>query len=284
MTRQGIVYLLLTVLLVSYLLIATGASRSMAYAAPCCGVDIRVRDNAMSPFVTPDDIDHELGGMRAAGDSLSMGEFNLLNIEKRLTALPNIEKVNCLRLNNDRLLIDVEPMVPVARVYDSGKVYYISESGKKLTASKRYRIDVPIIVGRFDSVNSPVTVVPLIKAVEASEERKSIVDYYQVNSKGDIFIVPRLTGHLINFGDTTAIDSKFERLSRFYTKVMPVKGWDYYNVINLKYAGQVIAEIAPNRQKSDFVPYTEEDFEVETPIDNAEAAEIDTSTIKPTIN
>ena len=201
MTRQGVIYLLLSVVLSAYLLIASGAARSMAAAAPCCGVEIKVRDNAMSRFVTPDDIDHELGGIKAAADSMSMGDFDLLAIEQHLTELPNIEQAHCRRLNDDRLLIDIEPMVPVARVYDNGKVYYISEKGKQLTASKRYRIEAPVIVGRFDSVNSPVKVVPLIKAVANNADWKSLVDYYQVNSKGDIFIVPRLTGHLINFGD-----------------------------------------------------------------------------------
>ena len=48
-------------------------------------------------------------------------------------------------------------------------------------------------------------------------------------------------GHVINIGRPEAFDNKFAKLKEFYTKVMPDKGWMYYDTISVKYNHQVVA-------------------------------------------
>ena len=91
----------------------------------------------------PGDIDHELGGITATADSMTASGYNLRELEQRLGALSIIESVNCRRMSDDAIAIDVVPMVPVARVFDRSGSYYINRGGKHLQASARYQIDVP---------------------------------------------------------------------------------------------------------------------------------------------
>lgn len=271
MTKRGLKYLLLTLGLAIYLVVALGASRSMASEAPCMGVDIVVDGDNAACFVTPKDIDFELDGITASASLMNVSSYNLQELEDKLNALPNVERANCMRTSDDHILIEVQPMIPVARVYDKSRrgSFYINHDGKHLQASSRYRISVPVIVGYFSKKCTPADVIPLIERVEQNAEWKSLVASYEVTRRGDIVIIPTLTGHVVNFGNTDNIDNKFQRLRSFYAQVMPVKGWNYYDTISVKFAGQIVAQAAPGKKSRETTQYDDNDFDDEViPIDD----------------
>ncbi len=262
MTKRNITYLLLSIALTAYMVIALSLSHNMADAAPCKGIDIVVHNQSASPFVTSEDINIELGDLRSRADSVKASEIDLAMIEDKLNALPNIERANCLRTNNNLIAIEVYPMEPVARVFDDTVSYYLNRQGKRLTANARYRVDLLIISCRFDAVVTPMPVLLLIEQIENNPKWKSLVTAYHITRGNDILLIPSVTGHVINFGDAANADSKFQRLSSFYAQVMPVKGWNYYDTISVKFSGQVVAQIAPDkRNKVAKVEYTDEDFD-----------------------
>lgn len=284
MTKRGITYLALTIALTIYLLIAVGASRSIASSAPRTAVRIQLSDTD-SRFVTPADIAAEIQHITAVTDSIPVSRFPLQATEDYLNSLPNIERANCIRTADDAIQIDIDPMVPVARVFDHNRSYYINREGKRLKASPRYRVNAPVIVGRFDSLLSPVDVIPLIDRVNADEQLRSFVASYEMTPAGDIIIIPNITGHVVNFGDTRDIDNKFRRLRSFYASVMPVKGWDYYDTISVKFAGQVIGRTAPGKRVKHEQTYTDDDFdEIVHPMEDISDNDIDLSVATPTID
>ena len=61
------------------------------------------------------------------------------------------------------------------------------------------------------------------------------------DSRGDIIIVPTIRGHVVNFGDTSMVADKFDRLRRFYRGVMPTVGWETYDTLAVKWRGRVVA-------------------------------------------
>ena len=48
-------------------------------------------------------------------------------------------------------------------------------------------------------------------------------------------------GQIIDFGSVANYENKFKKLLLFYEKVMPVRGWDTYDTISLKWMHQVVA-------------------------------------------
>ena len=54
-------------------------------------------------------------------------------------------------------------------------------------------------------------------------------------------LVPIIRGQIINFGTPDNFDNKFRRLRRMYTEVLPVKGWNNYDTISVKWSGQIVA-------------------------------------------
>lgn len=273
MTKQSIIYFLLTIAMTVYLTVAIKASNRMSDEAPCRGVTYNLTEP--SSFVTEDDINRELGYFKEGAEKKTMGEISLGEIEKRLEQLPIVEDAVCYRLSDDVINIDVTPMIPVARIFEQDKSYYINKAGKKLAANSSYHIDVPVVMGYFDKGVTPMDLVPLITNISSSAAKQQLVSAVKVDSNGDIILIPSLVGHVINFGDVSGIENKFSRIMAFYRDVLPVKGWNYYDTISVKFSGQVIGKIAGKVRKTPVFEYSNEDYR--------ENVDTETMTVNPDI-
>lgn len=285
LTKRGITLCILSIALTIYLVIALAASHGMAAVAPCNGININISQNDMSQFVTAGDIDQELRGIIASADTTCASAYNLKQIEDRLAALSIIESVNCTRLANDKIAIDIVPMVPVARVFDSRNSFYINAEGKHLAASARYKIDVPVIIADCKSPRQVTTLIPLIQRINENPTWSQLVTALKIDSRGDIYIVPSMAGHLVNFGDENNIDDKMKRLISFYKQVLEVRGWNYYDTISVKFANQVIGKVAPGAKREKAIDpedyeYEEDDIDIEV---ISQRDSVDVADLKPKI-
>lgn len=242
MDKKTLLWCILSVLLVIYMVVAFTITGNKAQQELCKGVDIDVHDDAGLKFVTVEDIVHEIGNENNKYLTMKVGDINTHKLENQLNAIDKIERVNCVFYNNSRLRIDVMPLVPVARVFNSGKSYYINREGKKMMADPRYQVDVPIIVGKFNNQFKELSILPLLSYIKNDSTWNSLVSSIKINPQNnDIIIVPMIKGHVINFGDTTMIENKFARIKTIYKDVFPEKGWNYYDTISVKWNGQVVA-------------------------------------------
>lgn len=242
MTKDGIIKCLMTLMMVVYLVFAISFTSHMASVDTFRGVEINVKDNMSRKFVSPADIDMELDSISRWITSLPHDSLNTQMIEDRLTEKDNIEKANCVVLNDGTLRIDVVPLIPVARVFDStGTNYYINRSGKRMQASIRYSMDVPVITGNFAGRNAPSLAFPLLDYLNTDPDMAALTSSINIAANSDVILVPSIKGHVVNLGDSTDLPNKMARLKVFYKKVMPVKGWEYYDTISVKWRGQVVA-------------------------------------------
>ncbi len=243
MTKRSVINCILSILLVGYLIFGLCYSSHRAAADPYRALDINVAKTQTSAFLTPSIIDASIGNLRDSIADIPARNVNTRAIELAVLSLDNVEDANCVVLNNRHVLLDVVPLMPVARVYDSGSdspSYYINRAGKRMMPDPRFRVDVPVIIGNFAN-RSAAMVMPVIDYVNSDPGLRSLVSAYQVKPNGDIMLVPMMRGHIVNFGDTADIANKFARLRVFYRKAMPVKGWEYYDTISVKWRGQVVA-------------------------------------------
>lgn len=241
MNKKNLLWGILSVMLVAYMVVAFIFTDNWAQNNLCTGVDIVINDPANIKFVTVEDITREIGNENNQYLSKKVSEINTYELEKLLNSIDKIERANCVIFNNSRLRIDIEPMVPVARIFDDKNSYYINKEGKEMLADSKYLIDVPIIIGEFDTVNTAVSMLPMLSFVKNDSTWNSLVSVIKVANNRDIIIVPMIKGHVINFGDTSLVKNKFDRIKTIYKEVMPIKGWNYYDTISVKWKGQVVA-------------------------------------------
>ena len=244
MEKNSVIRCLLAIALTVYLVFALMMSSNLSASARCAGFDIRIHDNpGQKGFISDSEITRMLHEWKLDDTGKTAAAINLGEIERRLNGVSTIETANVQRMPDNRIRIDITPMVPVARVFDSkGRSYYINRQGKSMTANSRFHIDVPVIAADFNRKHPATDVLPVVERLEHDPEWKALISHYRVDPRnGDIILVPVIRGHVINLGDTTALDSKLQRVLAMYHKVLPLKGWEYYDTLSVKWGGQCVA-------------------------------------------
>lgn len=277
MTKQSIIRGILSLALIAYLVFAISYSGKMARNSTFSGIDIIVNDSAGSNFVSSEDVFNEISSISGKITSLSPATLNTDSLEAALNTIDKFERTNCVITKQRRLIINVTPMIPVARIFDldSGS-YYINRDGKHISADAQYHIDVPVVVGSFDTEFTPQSLVPILEYVKNSPTWNSLVTSINVSPDNDIILVPAIRGHVINFGDTTMMQDKFDRILKMYRKVLPAKGWEYYDTISVKWQGQVVATRAKKKTRSDLeIICTNDSLDM---VDDIETMSVTTST------
>ncbi len=209
----------------------------------CTGVEIEVHGAASTAMDSTirHGVREELQGYprRIAGTPIR--EVDTRDVERFLTKRANFESVNCMMSSRGKLVIRVEPLVPVMRVFYGDKSYYINKAGKHIVSNAEFYSEVPAVTGRFNCNFSPRDVLPLVNYVTKDPMLSEWVSMIVAEDSRNLLLVPRVRGHVVNFGDTTRLKEKKEALAMFYRQVMPYKGWEEYDTISVKFRGQVVA-------------------------------------------
>ncbi len=259
------------ILLLIYVVVVCAWANFRADTQLCAGLEgdmVRVDDPAGVGFVKSEELTDELRPVLGDLTRRRLSEINLDSLRTYLLGLDKIESAEVMRLNNNRLRISVVPLVPVARVWEpGGRSYYVNREGKSIKATSRYHLDVPQIAGR---VKDAPALLPLLDYLNEKPDAGRFITMIQPADTANIILVPGLRGHVINLGDATNIADKFARLRRFYSEVLPAKGWEFYDTISLKWDGQIVATRRHGKLPDLSVPV----------IDELEHEEIDLGTVE----
>ncbi len=263
---HNIILLLLVVSIIAGALWA----HSKSDAELCTRVDIEVINADSTAFVTPEGVMSDLQDHGIKLEGKRMADINASDIERTLRLSPYLENADLVKCQGGRVLIRVSQLVPVMRVFDGDKSYYVNRAGKRMDASVFYHSDVPVVQGHFSRRYPETRLLPLIDYVERDTLLRSLVTMYCVHDTNNIIIVPDFSGHVINIGNVDGLDNKFAKVKLFYREVMPKKGWNTYDTISVKWNHQIVA----TRRVKAVVQSIEYD-----PEDDEQAPDIETVTV-----
>ncbi len=260
MSKSGYIHLTLSLLLTVYLVAALWYTKAASNADTFRSLQINIVDSVSRGFVTSEAIDNELGGLSERISHTRRDSINTLDIERRIMSMDKIESARCVVLNDGSLRIYVTPLLPVARVFDTkGDNYYINRAGKSMAPSHRYRIDVPVIVGDFNPNRTPAVCFPLLDFLAEHPDLADVYNTIEIKKNRDIILIPSIKGHVVNLGDCNDLENKFDRIGVFYRKVMPHKGWTYYDTISVKWRGQIVAHQLKEKARDNEILVEEHD-------------------------
>jgi len=221
--------------------------------ALCKDIVIDIQNLSDNHFLDETDILHliETSGESVKGTSL--GRINLKAIEKKLKFDKHIKEAELYGDLKGNLIASIELRRPIARiVQEDGPDAYISEEGIIMSVSEKFTSRVMIISGRYIKqllekgnlmkFEEGQKLMEMIEFINNDRFWKAQIAQMDINGHGDITIYPQITGQLVEFGTPENYGFKFKKLMVFYKEVLPQKGWNKYERVNLKYEGQVIAE------------------------------------------
>ncbi len=256
--RKTIFKWLILTSLFAYIACMTIWAREEAAKLACTGIEINIASAGRADSVTIKGVRQELAKFPKKIIGTPLPSLNTRDIEQYLSAYSNFEDVECSLSTTGKLKVGIIPMIPELRVFEGNASYYINKDGKRIESKPNFFVDVPVVTGNFSSEFTPRNLISMSRFIQADPIMRHLVGMIEVIDPENIILVPRIHGHVINFGDTTRLREKRQALVTMYRKVMPYKGWDTYDTISVKFRGQIVATRRNKARNFHSLPVEEE--------------------------
>jgi cell division protein FtsQ len=216
------------------------------------GMDVYVRSITDVYFVEEKEILNALKTeFPLLAPGISMHEVNLQDIEKKVETHPFIKNAEVYADHKGNIRVEVEQHQPIARIVrPMAADGYISSEGMILPTSSNYTTRVLILEGAYAekllSLNhlndAEPGILNLIRFIQKDEFWRAQITELEIQRRGDIKMHQQVGRQIIEFGDASDIEEKFKKINLFYEKILPVKGWNTYSRVNVKYKDQIVCE------------------------------------------
>lgn len=239
--RKTILKWSVLLLLLAYAVVMACVCPRIEEIRPCEGFEVEVKHTPGHEYVTGKGILITLGDIIHSSKGKHIGSIDIQAIEQFLEDQNSFESVQCHRGADNKIHIFVEQMIPELRVFTDTETYYINKDGKKMKAIPEFHAKVPVATGRFTKNFTPAALLPLTRIIERDSLLKNLVMMIKVDSPHDVILIPRTRGHVVNIGDTSRLATKISDLKLAYRKLLPTRGWEYYDTISVKFRGLLTA-------------------------------------------
>jgi cell division protein FtsQ len=179
-----------------------------------------------------------------------MAEISLSDLEAQLYASSFVKRAEVFFDGQRELVIRLELNRPLARIVpQDGKGWYVGENLRPMPLSKTYTARIPLVRGAFappnyqtDSLPAEIqALLPMLRHIYQDPVLRAQISEVVLGPNGDLYLYPEFGDVVVEFGRVIHFDEKLGRLKAFYRQTLSQTGWQYYESISLKYAGQVVA-------------------------------------------
>lgn len=136
--------------------------------------------------------------------------------------------------------IEIDCKIPILKVNDiNGNEYYIDSDGNIITGVHK-ALHLPVATGHISEEMQSTELKEMACAIYGSRFWLAQTEQIHFEKNGNIILVPRVGGHIIEFGKAENITGKLDKLYTFYTKGLNAIGWDKYEKLNIEFNDKVI--------------------------------------------
>ena len=243
------VYGVLASMLVSWLVV-------LQLHRSCRGVDITLRPPTLS-FVTEGHIAHMLQYFSA--QRLAGAPFRGLSTHAMEQHIAKNDYIASCQIHKDwrgTLNVRVAQERPLARIFtDGGGDFYLMASGGMAPVSADYTervvlVDYPSLAlprdKAFTDTPMGASLFHLVRILYQDDFWHEQIERISITAAGSVRLYPQLFRQEVLFGSLAGLQQRLSdqlfRLRLFYTKVLPAKGWDFYQAVDLRYNNQIIGK------------------------------------------
>ncbi|MEX0882423.1 MAG: cell division protein [Cyclobacteriaceae bacterium] len=175
----------------------------------------------------------------------------LHELEKKVESHPFIKNAEVFMDLKGKVIVKVSQHVPLARIVRPlAADGYISREGKILPISSKYTSRVLVLEGRKasellqqkDLTTSHPELMNLLLFIERDNFWKAQISGMEIQNNGELNLYQQVGKQTIEFGKPMEIEMKFKKINTYYKKILPLKGWNTYNRVNVKFKDQIICE------------------------------------------
>lgn len=228
-------------------------SRSNYLSTPLKSISINIEGANGHEFVDKDTLLCEIGSICHISSKNTIGNINMLQVERHLNDNPWIEKSASYIGLDSVLYINLKEYEPALRVFNkSGESMYVTEQGVVFPTSDTYTPRVLIASGNFDfptdtKINDSIyqnsglaDALYIRQAIQKDEFLQSCIGQLYRNNAGDFEITVNEIDAKVVLGDTCQVDSKLLKMKTFLKHKLGSEELDNYSKVNLKFKNQIV--------------------------------------------
>jgi cell division protein FtsQ len=179
-------------------------------------------------------------------------DINLKTLELRIKSHKFVEDAQVYKDHKGNLMVEVQQCRPIGRIIQTnGPHAYIGTNGNSLPTSEKFTARVVLLDGEkatklmnADYLKSEEgkKYLGLLKMIDEDPFWKSQITQISVNKAGEIRLYPQVGQEFFDLGMPEELEIKFKKLKLYYNEILPLKGFNKYRSVNLKYKDQIICE------------------------------------------
>ena len=228
------------------IIIVVGLWSVLAFVVPsndtkkCENIHLIVSDYDDFKFISDSDVRVQLqnSGVYPVGKLHS--DIDLTEMEKCLLKLNMIKSVKCYFATNGDVNVSVTQRVPVFRVQEEGRSYYIDNERKRMSTSIKFSAYVPVVTGNVNFGFATTNLYDFVVYLQSESRWRSAFTQIYVYPDNKVELVPRVGDFVVKIGSLERYESKLEKLDKFLKVLPKYHSWDKYSVINLEFKDQVV--------------------------------------------
>ncbi|MGD0582410.1 MAG: cell division protein FtsQ/DivIB [Bacteroidales bacterium] len=247
---------ILIVISALYLLVIPAWLTNKIRGMTCGGININIADSSDYHLVNKLEIRNLVssGGSRVIGAPVS--SISLNEIEERLSRLKELKVAEAYLTIDGILHVYANQRNPVMRVIAGGGDYFVDDDGVVMRCKKLYTPRLQIVEGNIRITSQMLNgtsvldtaikntilkdIFDLVEYVRNDDFWSAQIDQIYVDDDDEIDLIPRLGSQKIHLGSTENYRGKLRNLETFYKEVLPVEGWNKYDLINLEFRDQIV--------------------------------------------
>lgn len=242
---------------VAYLIVVLGLVSDRVSKSPCQSLHIAIMDSVENHFISNNDIYNLIVQDQTNILGGELGKINTKELEGKIRNTPFVKTTEVYKSSNGKLNVCITQREPIIRVIDErGVGYYIDKEANIMPLGEYYTARVMVANGW--NLTGGVPGDNLIE-LKANAEYRRIYELYQLGvfiynddfwraqieqiyltKLGEFQLIPRVGAHIIEFGDISNYQDKFDKLYAMYNQGFQREGWNKYVKIDLKFKNQVV--------------------------------------------
>lgn len=226
----------------------------LSFQRVCSGVSITIKPSSLA-FVNKEHITHMLQYFSArALVGTPYRSVDTHHMEQHLTKHDYIASCQIHKDLSGTLHVQVTQEIPLARLLTGRQGdYYLMSSGILVPVSIDYTERVVVIeypsfaVGKqeiFARSAHGLSLFYLADRLYHDAFWREQIAQVSIGRNGTVSLYPQLTRQVAFLGDLALLpkqlESQLSRLKVFYTQILPSKGWDFYQAVDVRYDNQII--------------------------------------------
>jgi len=180
-----------------------------------------------------------------------VGDLNIPELEKKINALPAVDSANVYLNLNGKLNLDIKQRVPVFRLNNDGKDFYVDEKGVEFPISKTYSHPCMLVTGDVKKEEYE-KLADLVDKIDKDDFSKKY--FIGISKYKDSYNLLTSEGNYkVEIGDLDNIELKVKGFKTFVEKYLVYQDPQKYKMISVKYQNQIVTTLNPYFKDNDSI-------------------------------